>query len=174
MRTPTNFLIRGAALLCVLIVTLELSHVPSIGSPQCNSGVPSIPLHCGPPLIARALSCEKLSGCERAYREFNQILRHRFPVGGDASLLTSELTKEGFRYPPHPQKKCVIAGDSTDTNVPLAECPAWDPNWNPKNKLSYVFRDMRPICAHEVAVIWSADSRNKILHVQGFYSLNCR
>lgn len=173
MRIPME-LLHGAALLCALIGMFELSHSPSFGSPECNSAVPSIPLHCAPPQIARGLSCENLFGCERAYKDFNEILRRRFPAGGDASLLISELTKEGFRYPPHPQKKCVLAGNSPYPDVPFAECPPWDPDWNPKNTLSYIFRDERPICAHEIDVIWSADLRNRIKHVQGFYSLTCR
>jgi len=127
---------------------------------------------CKPPPIARGTDCVSAADCHKAREKFNAALRSHFPVGSSQAKLERELVAQGFQRDPKTPAKCLRRGEAAPIGVLTIECPAWDQNWNPRNRL--VHRTVAfPICGRDIDVWWSSGKAGNLTHVEGFYSITC-
>jgi len=135
----------------------------------------SIQVHAGtrllPPPITDGITCTNVRSCDEANRAFTVILRRRFPVGSHENALRSALVSQGFRPLPSSITTCLPRGRQPIIGKMVIDCPAWDPNWSPRNYLQYGWG--RPPCGSELNVMWSVDASGRIAHIEGRYDYTC-
>jgi len=114
------------AILLVGAVALEL---------VATKGLAGTLPHLVPPPIAGDVKCEDWRNCSKANYAFTQILREQFPLGTHENVLRAVLLRQGFSSLPASITACLPRGHEASIGTMVIECPAWDPNWNPRNFL---------------------------------------
>lgn len=125
----------------------------------------------GAPRIVGTIRCFNPRNCSEATREFVQVLQKRFPVGTGEAVLRMVLEDQGFHGLPASITRCLSRGEQAPIGVVVIQCPSWDPNWNPKRHLSYGWGFIP--CGSGVGVLWSADNRGIITHIDSYYDFTC-
>ena len=123
------------------------------------------------PPIASGIYCFDPLHCGEASRALTHILLRRFPLGTHEDVLRSALTAQGFRSLPSSISACVPRGKVPPIGIFAIDCPAWDPEWNPRNYLAYGWG--WHVCGHGVNVMWSSDKAGRITHLEGHYDYTC-
>jgi hypothetical protein len=133
----------------------------------------ALAFHWFPPPIMGAIYCDSTYDCRTATRAFTAVVQQRFPVGSSQDEVESALAKQGFHHLPASIKTCVSVGEGAPIGVEVIPCPPWDSNWNPRNYLKYDFSGPLPVCGSAAIVLWSADKRGRIIHIEGYYDVTC-
>lgn len=121
----------------------------------------------GPPKILGDTRCTNRRQCAAAHVALNATLHRRFPLGTTQRALVSALNAEGFQPRPASLAQCGPAPPGKQSTP----CPAWDPNWNPRNNLEYDWGKLP--CGSSISVKWSVDARGVITHLEGSYDYDC-
>lgn len=132
---------------------------------------------CSQPPILDSIRCESSADCGAASRQFNSVVRSRFPVGSSEGALEKELLAEGFeRLYPESVTRCTSAQELSSAPVGTmnVDCPSWDAHWNPQHAL--VYRSSKGIgsaCGYEAGVRWSSDEQKRLTYIEGYYEARC-
>jgi hypothetical protein len=95
----------------------------------------------------------------------------RFPLGSDQRLLERDLIIQKFRRYSPGITHCRKPGEILPLRVTGIDCPSWDLNWNPQHDLWYWNCERSYlVCEYYARVIWSANSRGQITHIQAGYT----
>ena len=127
---------------------------------------------CKPPPIAGGTDCVSWHDCREAHEKFNATLRRHFPAGSSQANLEHELMAQGFQRDPRTPTNCLRREETAPIGVPTIECPNWDQNWNPHDRLVHHTAGF-PLCGRDIGVWWSSSKAGNLTHVEGFYSITC-
>lgn len=124
-----------------------------------------------PPPIADDIKCKSWRDCREASERITLILNRQFVAGTPSRMLTSKLLAEGFHKRSIILHSCLPPGQAGRVGQTVIQCPNWDSNWNPNNEL--VFEWSGVPCGNEISVRWSADKKERLVHLQGYFDEVC-
>jgi hypothetical protein len=120
----------------------------------------------GPPPVAEG-QITGYGGWEEGGRKLSAVLERRFPNGTPESNLISVLLGQGFQSLPPRPTYCLPPGQAAPNNT----CPSAEDDEKRKRTLEYTWAN--GICRNSISIVWTADDRGEITHVQGGYGGGC-
>jgi hypothetical protein len=121
----------------------------------------------GPPPIAEGQLTHMDAMIGQGGRKLTAVLERRFPNGTLESDLKAVLLAQGFHSVSARPGYCSPPGQA----APNYTCLTADQDEKRKRTLLYKWEN--GVCVYSISIVWSADDRGGITHIEGSYNGAC-
>jgi hypothetical protein len=123
-----------------------------------------------PPILA-GIDCTKENVCQRQNQALTARLLRKYPIGSNQDILDRDLMFQGFQRTYKGITRCTKKDDPPKIGVTQVDCPADNPNWNPKQSVWFATCGGAFVCNRWASVHWSSDGQGRITSLHAGYTV---